>query len=92
MMAEFHCWPLWHVGPRDVGNIDPETLPISEDLKHALSDWATRWDEILDDAYPPDSAFPSQEAEEKFHADGLEIFNRLQLQLDCGYLLKYQRT
>lgn len=36
LMADYDCFPLWKSSPGEVGNIDPEDLPISYDLKAYL--------------------------------------------------------
>jgi len=33
LMADYQCFPLWEASPGKVGNVDPNTLPISEGLK-----------------------------------------------------------
>jgi len=42
VMADYGCWPRWHDGGGEVGNIDPNTLPLSDGLVSALNSWAAR--------------------------------------------------
>ncbi|MHC5729637.1 MAG: hypothetical protein ACYTXY_37035 [Nostoc sp.] len=30
LMADYGCYPLWWVSSDKIGNIDPETLPLSQ--------------------------------------------------------------
>lgn len=88
LMADYQCFPLWEASPGEVGNIDPEGLPISEDLKAKLADWARQYDETLNMDYPPDSGFESAEAEAQFKQEGCRLADQLRMELGPEYEIR----
>jgi hypothetical protein len=80
-MADYHCSPLWEASPGAYGNIDPDELPLSEDLKQCLTAWAHIYDDILNVSDPSSTAFPSAEAETEFNHKGYELADRLKKEL-----------
>jgi hypothetical protein len=40
LMADYQCYPLWWIEPDKVGNIDPKTLPLSQETLNRLEKWA----------------------------------------------------
>ena len=36
MLSDYECFPVWRPGPSSVENVDPATLPVSEELAAAL--------------------------------------------------------
>ena len=38
-MADYHCWPLWHHGGREVGNLDPGEIGVSDSLDKPALDF-----------------------------------------------------
>lgn len=85
LMADFGCWPLWNVSPKTYGTVDPESLPISDELKKQLLAWAAAYDEILDEIYPPDSHFKTPAAEVAFKNTGRQLGKKLQEELGNNY-------
>ena len=57
-MADYGCHPLWRADGIDVGNIDPRTIPLSEELIRELGLWIELLDGALDWDYPPDTVWP----------------------------------
>ena len=39
-MADYECYPLWWVNSDKAGDIDPETLPLSQETITRLEKWA----------------------------------------------------
>ena len=90
LMADYDCFPLWEASPGVVGNVDPESLPISEDLKCALAYWAKAYDDTLNRDDPSSSGFRSKQAEDAFCMQGNQLLPRLKKELgpDYSVLLK----
>lgn len=44
-MADYHCWPLWEAG-NQLGDIDPASLTILDELRVGLLEWADEFDAI----------------------------------------------
>lgn len=63
LMADFQCYPLWIISDVEAGDINPDILPISASLKEDLHKWAQKYNATFNAEYPPDSGFPSAEAE-----------------------------
>jgi hypothetical protein len=88
LMTDYECFPLWKVGG-EIGNVDPDDLPLANELKAALRAWASAYDNTLNQEYPPDSGFASPAEEEAFEAEGRRLWNELQAQLSPEYKVVY---
>ena len=84
LMADYGAWPLWDSEAPEY-NIDPNTLPISEDTKRRLLTWADVYDATLNQEYPPSSAFKSQEMERAFRREGSLLIQQLRSELGSDY-------
>ena len=83
LMADYQCFPLWE--PSEFENVDPNELPISQELKRDLYTWMDKYDSILDWEYPPDSGFKSEQEEQQFKQDGKNLQRRLQQELGAEF-------
>lgn len=81
LMADYECWPLWEASPGDVGNVDPDGLPISLALKDRLRQWAADFDATLNRQDPRESGFRTLEIEAAFLARGEALGAELQAEL-----------
>jgi len=88
-MADYFCWPLWDIGPTGPDNIDPGTLPLTGELVEDLEAWAARWDAILNQDYPADSAFANEAERQDFISDGRESAVRVAQELRGSYTVYY---
>lgn len=79
LMADYDCWPLW--GLSAVGNIDPDTLPLSETTKEALAKWAQGYNKTLNRADPIKSGFETPEEASAFNLEGWRLWECLQSEL-----------
>ncbi len=43
LMPDYQCWPIW--GVDGIGNINPHTLPISQETVAHLEKWAAAFEE-----------------------------------------------
>ncbi|CAM3417695.1 CdiI immunity protein domain-containing protein [Bordetella sputigena] len=86
LMADYHCYPVWDLsGPyRD---IDPDELPISDNLKSRLMEWARTYDGILNMDDPAASDFETPEARRAFEACGRHLAEQLQKELGPDFLV-----
>jgi hypothetical protein len=80
LMAEYECHPLWW-WETDIGNVDPAELPLPEGLRSELLSWASWYDSTLDQDYPPESGFKSEEDRLAFDREGRRLWRRLQHEL-----------
>lgn len=78
-MPDYECWCLWDMD--DPANIDPETLPISSDLKARLAAWEEAYDATLVRENPAASGFHSEGASKTFNEDGWKLFEELKEEL-----------
>lgn len=90
LMADYFCSPLWKADPMEVGNIDPDSLPISQNLKEMLSAWAAEYDKTLDMDDPSKSGFKSEHEELAFKEIGANLANLLREELGPNYIVKMQ--
>jgi len=89
LMAEYYGCVLWEAGGHRVGDIEPETLPISEGLVRDLRAWADAYDSILNQDCPQDSGFNTPEEEAAFDAEGRRLWAELRSQLGADYQVVY---
>ena len=68
---------------------NPASLPISEALVAGLAEWKDRFDETLNQEYPPESGFGSPDTEDEFYADGLRLAAALAIELLDSHLVEY---
>lgn len=71
----------------EIGCIEPETLPITDDLINRINEWSAIFDTTLNQDYPPESGFENYEAAEKFLQTGHEIADKLQSELGDKFLI-----
>lgn len=90
LMADYECHPLWHVSADEFGDIDPETLPLSAELKSRLAAWARLYDATLDMDAPQDSGFKSEALEDAFKAEGLRLAEQLRAELGADFVVTTQ--
>ncbi|CAI1087703.1 hypothetical protein [Serratia quinivorans] len=89
LMADYYSFPLWEASPGEFGNIDPESLPLSDALKEELIKWSEKYDSILNDEDPLLSGFKSEEEEKRFIDDGYKLAHLLQEELGYTYNIIY---
>jgi len=85
LMADYGCFPIWHVSGEEVGDIDPNDLPLSQELKRLLADWALAFDQTLNQDYPPDSGFKSDAEETEFKQQAAQLAERLREELGSEF-------
>ncbi|MES2699567.1 MAG: hypothetical protein V4647_08155 [Pseudomonadota bacterium] len=84
MMADYRSWPLWHDGGDDVGNIDPQSLPISDALVSDLNGWIEKLDAALNWDDPAHTKWPDGFFAE-FNDDCQKLAQRLKAELGPSY-------
>ena len=80
LMADYHSFALWEPVVGDSGNLDPETLPISNELKAALLRWPEQLDNALNWGDPAGTAWP-EGFWIRFNAEGNDLAIRLRAEL-----------
>lgn len=81
LMADYGCFPLWHASGEEVGDIDPNDLPLSQELRQGLADWACAFDQTLNQDYPPDSGFKNDADEVEFKQQATRLAEQLREEL-----------
>jgi hypothetical protein len=90
LMTDYECFPLWEISDDVSENLDPCKLPISEELKCALQNWANQYDETLNHQDPLASCFASESAEKLFQEEGEKLFQWLEKELGSTFkILKH---
>ncbi|AFZ56593.1 hypothetical protein H6G54_00600 [Anabaena cylindrica FACHB-243] len=89
LMADYGCYPLWWVSSDKAGDIDPETMPLSEETISRLAKWADIYDAKLNWEDPNSSGFPSLEAKAAFEQEGMSLWKQLQKELAPNYEVIY---
>ncbi|MEA5618540.1 hypothetical protein VB711_11930 [Cronbergia sp. UHCC 0137] len=89
LMADYGCYPLWWVSPDKVGNIDPETLPLSQETITRLEKWEESYNASLNWEDPANSPDLSPEEEAAFEEEGISLWKQLQKELAPNYEVVY---
>jgi hypothetical protein len=89
LMTDYRCHPLWWVAPGKVGNIDPKTLPLSQETLSRLTAWRDTYDAILNWDDPASSGFASEEDREAFEGEGIRLWQQLRHELAPDYEVLY---
>lgn len=72
--ADYNCFAVWAMRRDDrPSNVDPSALGVPGGLVDGLTAWATAYDRTLNEDYPPDSGFESQEAHALFSQWGATL-------------------
>jgi len=90
LMADYQCFPLWGASPGEIGNIDPDSLPISISLRDKLLDWADVYDSTLNLEDPATSGFENVDAVEAFKAQGMRLANQMREELGPEFVVLLQ--
>lgn len=91
LMADYQCFPLWWDAHDRVGDIDPKTLPISEELQKKLMDWAQKFDSSINIEDPLQSGFNNPKEEAKFIKEGEALLIKLKSELGHEYSIIYKK-
>jgi len=91
LMPDYQCWPLWYgEGFEEVGNIEPDELPLSAETNERLLRWAKAYDGTLNFADPKDESYDFSEQElEEFEQEGISLWQKLQEELGSDYKVTY---
>ncbi|NVJ60932.1 MAG: hypothetical protein HWE27_11110 [Gammaproteobacteria bacterium] len=87
LMPDYECFALWDVD--SVENIDPASLPISDELKDRIGRWESAYDYTLNQDDPTESGFQSTDDEESFDLEGRLIWKELKNELGESFEVKY---
>jgi len=88
LMWDYDCWPLWHFGGSEAGNIDPDSLPLSRETRTRLSEWAAISNAKLNRNDPPSTEWTKEE-KLAIEAEGRQIWKVLQRELGKDYQVVY---
>ncbi|GCL37511.1 MULTISPECIES: hypothetical protein [Sphaerospermopsis] len=89
LMADYGCYPLWWVSSDKVGDIDPETMLLSEETISRLAKWADIYDAKLNWEDPGSSGFSDVKAAAAFEQEGISLWKQLQKELAPNYEVLY---
>lgn len=76
LMADYGSYPLWWEEPDLVGNINPNTLAISQELVVQLEEWSDMYDKGIIN-------------EESFEQEGIRLWIMLNKELNPNYQVFY---
>ena len=89
LMADYGCDPLWWEESDRLGDIEPEILPLSQEVITRLHNWAKAYDRRLNWADPYDSPELSQEEIDDFDREGIDLWKQLREELAPDYEVLY---
>ena len=88
VLPDYGSYPTWQPGT-DEYNIDPEKLPISQDLANELNVWGDEYDATLVQDDPISSGFPEEASKNAFAERGARLARRLAAELAGHYRVEY---
>ena len=89
LMTDYGCYPLWWDEPDQVGDLDPESLPLTQETIQRLYHWADAFEARLNLADPSDSPEVTPEEVERFEWEGLSLWKQLHQELAPDYEVVY---
>lgn len=92
LSADYSCYPIWHDDGEltgEYGNIDPRSLPISEQLANDCIKWAAWFDSFINIKDPYNSREISSEEKQNFDIEKKRLLHELTLELsNKGYKIR----
>lgn len=92
LTSEYLAGPIFCPDPNRMGHVDIEDLPISQELMAKIRSWDEEYQATFNSDYPPDSVFPTLEAELRHKAEGMQLAKSLQQELKGGYMIEFGRS
>lgn len=89
LMADYGCYPLSWADVDKAGNIDPKTLPPSQETIARFQKWEESYNKKLNWDDPDNSSGFSAEEEESFDEEGISLWKELQEELTPDYEVVY---
>ena len=89
LMLDYQCSPLWWYETDKTGNIDPTTLPLSEETIQRLEALKKANDNSLNWDNPADSGEADSEEIDYFEREGISLWQQLQKELYPDYEVVY---
>ncbi|WP_449417925.1 hypothetical protein [Phormidium nigroviride] len=89
LMPDYYCYPLWGLDPDNIGDIDPEKLPLLPETINRLKAYSEAYQAGLNWDYPPDSPEPTKEEIESYEQEGISIWHQLRQELAPDYEVHY---
>lgn len=87
LAPEWGCYPLWDDATGEP--IDPDATGLPDALAVRIEAWDLAFQAILDHAYPPDSKFPTEEAERAYLDEGRAIAAELRQLFGDGFVDRF---
>lgn len=87
LMADYECFALWDEDAVD--NLNPDELPISENLKSRIHRWEEAFDATLNRSDPANSGFATIEDLRRFDEEGMDLWRQLRQELGDEYVVRY---
>lgn len=91
-MPDYFSHPLWGLDLDNIGDIDPQTLPLSPETIQQLKSWRETYDTILNWDDPASSGFASEQDKINFERQGIELWYKLRQELAPNYEIQYFST
>lgn len=89
LMTDYQCWCLWDMD--NPQNIDPDTLPISSELKVELGRWTAQFDATLDLNDHTKIGFKTEAEYQAFYDRGWELAELIKQELPRVELWYFDR-
>jgi hypothetical protein len=90
LMPDYGSYPLWWAGSDKAGDIDPASLPLSQETIDRLYRWAEVYDSTLNWDDPANSpGFSNYETEEAFEQEGISLWRQVQRELFPQFKIYY---
>ncbi len=89
LMPDYCCSPLWGIAPDNIGNIDPEKLPLSLTTLHRLKAYSEAYEADFNWDDPPESPEPTEAEIDTYEQEGISLWLQLQKELSPDYEVHY---
>lgn len=82
---DYNCYPIWEELDDGLDNIEPNELPISQELKQSIYALDSKYQDTYISSDPARSDFKTKEEERFFIEERLALFERLKAELPNNF-------
>lgn len=89
LMAEYSAYPLWSLEDESIGPINPEVLPLKQEIILQLMKWAEKYDAQLNIVDPTQSNWFNEQELLEFEKEGVYLWMQLRKELGSEFEVEY---
>lgn len=92
VIREYMATPIFCSNDDNMGHVDVDALPVTDELKNKLKLWHADYQSTFDENYPPNSGFICRDADQAHIERGRQLAEQLRIELGEGYKVEYSAS